>query len=321
MAIGTYNARTLARDEDLDLLLEEKRKIRCDVPGVCETRGKKEKEVIWNDGHTIYLGKGEGASNVGGVGFIVNNEWSANIESCSIISSRVGILLMKLDSEMTIKFIEVYAPTSASEDREIEEFYQCLDRALTTRSTYTVLMGDFNAKVGRKKDGERFVGKYGIGERNERGERLVAWAESMEMFIANTWYKKKPKRRWTWISPNAEKKNEIDYILTNRLRILQDVTVVPSFNTGSDHRLVKAKLIFEKRRERRALHKANRRKQKVEFDEEVFQNLVSRKKWEYSGRQAKITITSFPSCKSAQTFPGKRLQTAEKEESRKKRGS
>ena len=34
-------------------------------------------------------------------------------------------------------------------------------------------MGDFNAKVGRQIAGESCMGKFGIGERNDRGEILV----------------------------------------------------------------------------------------------------------------------------------------------------
>ena len=69
----------------------------------------------------------------------------------------------------------------------------------------------------------------------------------------------------------------------NKLRILQDVTVVLSFNTGSDHRLVKAKLIFEERRERKALHESNERKWKDDSDDKVFQNLAVPKNWDLSG--------------------------------------
>ena len=38
-------------------------------------------------------------------------------------------------------------------------------------------MGDFNAKIGKRKQNESCImGPYGIGERNERGDRLVEFA-------------------------------------------------------------------------------------------------------------------------------------------------
>lgn len=45
-------------------------------------------------------------------------------------------------------------------------------------------MGNFNAKVGRcKVDG--YVGEFGIGVRNERGDRLVEFCQSNNLVISN----------------------------------------------------------------------------------------------------------------------------------------
>ena len=54
-------------------------------------------------------------------------------------------------------------------------------------------------------------------------------------------FKKQLNRRWTWISPNGATKNEIDYIMMDRPDIFLDVSVINSFNTGSDHRMVRGK--------------------------------------------------------------------------------
>ena len=124
LAVCTYNTRTLTRDEQLYLLMEEKKKFTCDILGVCETRRRSGKEVKWNDGHMIYLGSGSGPRSVGGIGFIINKKWSSKIMSCSIQSARIGTLMLKLDAKKTIKIVQIYAPTNAAEDWEVEEFYQ-----------------------------------------------------------------------------------------------------------------------------------------------------------------------------------------------------
>uniref|UniRef100_A0A914VVX0 Craniofacial development protein 2-like n=1 Tax=Plectus sambesii TaxID=2011161 RepID=A0A914VVX0_9BILA len=59
-----------------------------------------------------------------------------------------------------------YAPTSAAEDEEVERFYEELEEAMNTHCTYLIMMGDFNTKVGCRKDNEAFVGPF-RGERNE----------------------------------------------------------------------------------------------------------------------------------------------------------
>uniref|UniRef100_A0A914XHR6 Endonuclease/exonuclease/phosphatase domain-containing protein n=1 Tax=Plectus sambesii TaxID=2011161 RepID=A0A914XHR6_9BILA len=126
----------------------------------------------------------------------------------------------------------------AAEDEEVKRFYEELEEAMNTCCTYLIVMGDFNAKVGCRKDNEAFVGPFG-GERNERGEWLAAIAESRRLFVGNSFFKKRHEQRWMWILPNGETKNEIDYILCSHHRILQDIGVVgKAFTTGSDHRLV-----------------------------------------------------------------------------------
>nr|XP_032632457.1 craniofacial development protein 2-like [Chelonoidis abingdonii] len=247
--------------------MEEKKRIRCDILGICETQ-QKELEVNWKDGSTVRLGKGDGARNVGGVRFIISKDWVSKVISCQLISSRIGVLHLQMESKAILKVIQAYAPTSTSEDEEVEEFYQELKRALMQKSTYIITMGDFNAKVGRGKAGEKFIGRYGSGERNERGERLVTMAETKELNMANTWYKKKIAKRWTWIMPNVKSKNEIDYILVNKRCIVQDVSVVQPFNIGSDHRLLRVKLIFDEAVEKKALQMANRKQCLKTFDEE-----------------------------------------------------
>ena len=101
------------------------------------------------------------------------------------------------------------------------------------------MMGDLNAKVGVKEDGEESViGNFGYGQRNDRGDRLVEFAISRKLKILNTFFKKKANRKWTWISPDRVTKNEIDFILSSDLNIVKDVNVLNKVNVGSDHRMV-----------------------------------------------------------------------------------
>ena len=39
---------------------------------------------------------------------------------------------------------------------------------------------------------------------NERGDRLVKFAENNNLFIMNTFFQKKPIRKWTWTQWNEE---------------------------------------------------------------------------------------------------------------------
>jgi hypothetical protein len=110
---------------------------------------------------------------------------------------------------------------------------------------YTLVIGDFNAKIGKRKKGENNVmGPYGIGERNERGDRLIEFATSRKLYIANSKFQKRENRKWTWRSPDGTTKNEIDFIMTSKESIIENLTVLNRVNTGSDHRLVRARFNF-----------------------------------------------------------------------------
>ena len=76
-----------------------------------------------------------------------------------------------------VNIIQVYAPTQDHEDEEIKAFYEKIENVLQ-RVKYgevTCIKGDFNAKVGTKLDNT--VGRYGVGDTNESGERLVEFCQ------------------------------------------------------------------------------------------------------------------------------------------------
>ena len=96
-------------------------------------------------------------------------------------------------------------------------FHNTIDKILEKQTHYTIVMGDFNAKVGGQTNtSERATGCFGLGQRNERGDTLVEWATSNNLKIMNTQFPKKAGRRWTWRSPDGNTKNEIDYIMTDK---------------------------------------------------------------------------------------------------------
>ncbi|KAK6735789.1 hypothetical protein RB195_018812 [Necator americanus] len=89
---------------------------------------------------------------------------------------------------------------------------------------------------------------------------------------------KKDQRRWTWESPNGAIRAEIDHILTNRRWCLLDVSIVPSFCSGSDHRLLHAKIRLSHTMEKNICYRQRRRKEVV-YDDCVLEDSLSQGDW------------------------------------------
>nr|XP_054765176.1 uncharacterized protein LOC129271950 [Lytechinus pictus] len=150
-----------------------------------------------------------------------------------------GIIIDQRHPQLTNMQLWPACHTDEEVDMVYEEIAKLLDE---DRANFTIVMGDFNAKVGKMEDSsEVMLGKFGIGTRNDRGDRLLEFALSRGLKVMNSFFKKKEHRKWTWQSPNGTTRNEIDFILTNRPAIVKDVSVLNRFNTG-DHRLVRAKM-------------------------------------------------------------------------------
>ncbi|VDP19275.1 unnamed protein product [Soboliphyme baturini] len=112
----TDNCRSLSSNEHISHFVLEINRNSCDVLGVCETRRKSELNATWVDGNTFLLNKREEQRNIAGIGFLVNKKWSLRILSCRFRSPRVDVPLQRLNSNKTLNIIQVYAPTTASDD-------------------------------------------------------------------------------------------------------------------------------------------------------------------------------------------------------------
>ena len=106
-----------------------------------------------------------------------------------------------------------YARTAESNDTDIDRFYDDLDETYSQcKSTeVNIVLGNFNVKVGSKQR-DKTVGPFGLGVKNERGERLIHWCEEKEIAIMDTWFDTHPRHRYTWISPGERTHNQIDCI-------------------------------------------------------------------------------------------------------------
>ena len=248
--IATYNVRTLSEEIHLINLEAEIKNIKWDIIGISEMRKPGEKIQVLKSGHLLYNSSKENKQN--GVGFLIHKNLQSNIEKFTTTSDRVASVTLRISKIYRLLIIQVYAPTSRSSQEELDNFYDDIYNTLNTnKAHYNIIMGDLNAKIGQ--GNEECVGKFGYGERNERGEDLINFATAHNFKIMNTFFQKSKNKRWTWRSPNHETKNEIDFILIDRHNIVKNVDVLNQVNVGSDHRMVRCKIQINTKQERRKL--------------------------------------------------------------------
>lgn len=266
--IATYNTRTLSSDEKMLELEEELKQIHWDVLGMSEIRKRGEQQSLLKSGNMYYHRCSENSS-VGGVGLLIHKRHVQNLVQISSVSPRVCFAILKLNQRYNIKIIQAYAPTSQHTDEDVENFYDEVTQAMSTFPTYfTVLAGDFNAKLGKKQtEEETSLGCHGIGERNERGHLLLQFLLHHQLAAMNTFFKKPEHRKWTWVSPDSRTRNEIDFIITDKKQIIADVTVLNRLSIGSDHRMVRAKVLLNLRTERSKLVNNNGRERWTGVDD------------------------------------------------------
>ena len=105
-----------------------------------------------------------------------------------------------------ITVIQVYAPTNNAEEADVEWFYEDLQDLLelTPKKDVLFIIGDWNAKVGSQETPE-ITSKFGLGIRNEAGQRLMSFAKRMHwLVIANTLFQQHKRRLYTWTSPGGQ---------------------------------------------------------------------------------------------------------------------
>ena len=91
------------------------------------------------------------------------------------------------DKLFSITVIQVYAPTSNTEEAEVEWFYEDLQDLLelTLQKDVLFIIRDWNAKVGSQEI-PGVTGKFVPGVQNEAGQSLTEFCQENALVIANT---------------------------------------------------------------------------------------------------------------------------------------
>lgn len=275
-SIGTWNVRSLLMKGKLENVKREMKRYGLNVLGLSEVRWKGRGDFMSDDIRVIYSG---GEQHQRGVAILLDKETEKRVTAIEQVNDR--IVMVKVDADpVNVVIIQIYMPTSECEEKEIEEMYEKIEELVDKQkgSDNVIVMGDWNAVVGEGRE-DNVVGQFGLGRRNDRGEKLVEFCKRKDMMITNTWFEKHRRRRYTWKQPGDRNRYQIDYILVrNRYRnSIKNSQSYPGADVNSDHNLVavKSELKWKKIKVGKRVKKWNVGKLKTNIQQ--FQDLLESK--------------------------------------------
>ena len=94
------------------------------------------------------------------------------------------------------------------------------------------------------------TGTFGLGVRNEAGQRLIEFCKENALVIEKTLFQQHKRRLYTWTSPDGQYQNQNDYVLCrqNWRSSIQSAKTRPGANCGSYHKLPIAKFRLKLRK-------------------------------------------------------------------------
>ena len=186
----------------LEVVKQEMARVNVDIPGISELKWTILGEFNSGDHYIYYCGQESLRRN--GVAIMVNKTVRNAVLGCNLKNNRM-ISVHFQGKPVNITVIQVYAPTSNAEEAEVERFYEDLQDLLelTLQKDVLLIIGDWNAKVGSQET-PGVTGKFGLGIRNEAGQRLIEFCQENALVIANTLFQQHKRRLYTWTSPDGQ---------------------------------------------------------------------------------------------------------------------
>ena len=128
-----------------------------------------------------------------GVGIILSKDLKESLLGVNRKSDRIMSLKLGLGATI-VNVVCDYAPQTGCTEGEKDAFWEEMEQELRTIPTRerVILGGDLNDHLGIRRAGiGRVHGGWGMGERNEGGERVIDFAVAFDLTLVNTFFEKK----------------------------------------------------------------------------------------------------------------------------------
>ena len=166
-----------------------------------------------SDDHYIYYCRQESLRR-NGVAIIVNKRVQNAVLGGNLENDRM-ISVCFQGKSFNITVIQAYAPTSNTEEAEVERFYEDLQDLLELTSQNRCPFHYRGLECKSRKSGNTWS-NFGLGVQNKAGQRLIEFCQENTLVIANTLFQQHKRRLYPWTSPDGQHQNQTDYILCSQ---------------------------------------------------------------------------------------------------------
>ena len=189
-------------------------RVNVDILGISKLKWTGMGEFNSNDHYIYYCGQESLRRN--GVAIMVNKRVRNAVLRYNLKDDRM-VSVRFHGKPFNITVIQVYTPTSNTEEAEVERFHEDLQDhlELTFKKDILFIIGDWNAKVGSQEI-PGVTGNFGLRLQNEAGQRLTEFCQENALVIANTLFQQHKRRLYTWTSPYGQHRYQIDYIICSQ---------------------------------------------------------------------------------------------------------
>ena len=235
LVVASWNVRTL-QDTGLGaqrrtaFIACELARYNIDIAALSETRLPDEGSLVeMGTGYTFFWsGLPTVARRIHGIGFAVRTALLQSTQESPIaIDERLMTLRLPLAKNCFATFVSVYSPTLDSSDDVKDCLYDTLYSTLRriSQDDKIILLGDFNARVGRNHDiWHGVIGHHGVGNMNSSGLWLLSLCSELGLAITNTFFQLRDMHKTSWMHPRSKHWHLIDYVIVRR-RDLNEVQI------------------------------------------------------------------------------------------------